>query len=81
MFKFKLKEVAKAMYSHGMIQTKWDSDSEISDGLGAMMGAIEYYKDPKNAKNKKMMKKIEHYNDIDTKVVWEIVKYLRKLYC
>ena len=27
------------------------------------------------------MKKIEHYNDIDTKVVWEIVKYLRKKYC
>lgn len=80
MFKFKLKEVAKAMYSHGMIQTKWDSDSEISDGLGAMMGAIEYYKDPKNGKNKKIMKKIEHYNDIDTKVVWEIVKYLRKFY-
>ena len=77
MFKFKLKEVAGAMYKNGMIQTKWEEDSEIHDGMSAMMSAIDYYKDPKNTNNKKIMKKIEKYNDIDTRVLWEIVNYLR----
>jgi hypothetical protein len=73
MFKFKLKEVASAMYKHGMIKTKWNND--ITDGLTAMYGATEYYKNKDN--NIQLMKKIEEYNDIDVKVLWEIVQYLR----
>jgi hypothetical protein len=75
MFNFKLKEVAHAMYEHKMISTKWDD--EINNGLVAMMGATKYYKDTSNGDNKKLMKKIEDYNDIDVKVLWEIVTYLR----
>jgi hypothetical protein len=75
MFNFKLKEVAKAMYEHGMIQTKWEAD--IPNGLVAMMGATKYYKNTSDESNKKLMEKIAKYNDSDVKVLWEIVRYLR----
>ncbi len=37
--KFGLKIFAKAMHSHGMIETNWDSDSSVSDGMAAMVAA------------------------------------------
>ena len=79
MLKFKLKEVAKAMYNNKMITTKWE-DNGVNDGLTAMIGACNYYKD-KTDENKKLMEKIGRYNDIDVKVLWEIVNYLRKNNC
>jgi hypothetical protein len=77
MMKFKLKEVAKAMYNNKMITTKWDEDG-VTDGLSAMIGAIKYYKNKDNDKNQELMNKISKYNDIDVKVLYQIVKYLRE---
>ncbi|ARF09679.1 hypothetical protein Indivirus_2_58 [Indivirus ILV1] len=86
--KFNLKEIAKTMVMHGMIQSSWDN-SGPDNGLMAMMEAINYYHYMENGKrNKKDDKKyvdlmisITDYNEIDCKVIWEIVKYLRQNHC
>lgn len=82
--KFNLKEIAKTMANHGMIQSKWDNNGP-SNGLNAMLEAIEYYKyirDSNNNENRdkyvEMINSIVNYNEIDCKVVWEIVTYLRR---
>lgn len=72
--RFKLKDIAKNMYKHKFIKTVWDSDG-ISDGLQAMLDAIKYYKNSNT--ETKIMDEIIKYNEIDCKVMWEIVNYLR----
>ena len=85
---FKLKDVAKNMYKHGMIKTTWKEDG-ISDGLTAMIDAIDYYKGNKSydsTRNLDIMNDNEHnkidsiriYNEVDCKVMWDIVRYLRE---
>ena len=82
--KFNLKEIAKTMVSHNMIKSKWNFNGP-ENGLNAMFEAIDYYKYMSNP-NKNLQKYQEYielmtsiidYNEIDCKVVWEIVKYLR----
>ena len=70
---FKLKDIAKAMYSMNLITTTWTN--EISSGLTAMQMAADYYRT--NNGNNNIMSEIEEYNMIDCKVMWDIVKYLR----
>ena len=50
--------------------------SACSNGLNAMYYALEYYK----GQNIGIMKSIINYNEIDCKVMYEILKYLRKSY-
>ena len=69
---FKLKDIAKAMYTNNLITTKWES-GELENGLIAMQEAITWYIDKNNDK----MDGIRKYNMIDCKVVWDIVKCLR----
>lgn len=86
--KFNLKEIAKTMLKHGMIQSSWDF-SGPDNGLTAMLEAIEYYRYMEgNHRNKdddekyvNLMISIADYNEIDCKVIWEIVKYLRQNHC
>ena len=77
---FKLKEIGKAMYDLNLISTLWN-DIGPSDGLSAMISAIDYYKNKKNntldSKLKNIYNLIVDYNEIDCKVIWEIVTYLR----
>jgi hypothetical protein len=76
-FRFKLKDIGKAFYDKGYIQTKWD-DNELSNGFLAMLSAIEIYRKTKNVSHThKKYKEIIRYNEIDCKVIWEIVGYLR----
>lgn len=76
---FGLKSVAKAMHRNGLIETVWDNGP--GDGLGAMVGAWRC--DEKAAaaggsmKDFPLMRSIEEYNEVDCKVMWEIVRYLR----
>lgn len=77
--KFGLKPVAKAFQSHGLIETEW-SDEPI-DGLGAMAAAWwcaeqAAYSDCR-LDEVPLMQKIAHYNEVDCKVMMEIVRYLR----
>ena len=76
---FGLKAVANAMHSHGLIETNW-ADSPI-DGLGAMVGA---WRCDEEARQKDapmtelpLMEEIVRYNEVDCKVMMEIVRYLR----
>lgn len=80
--KFGLKIFAKAMHSHGMIETNWDSDSSVSDGMAAMVAA---WRGDEEAAEKKcslielpVMQEVLSYNEVDCKVMWEILKFLRE---
>ena len=77
---FGLKAIANAMHSHGLIETDW-ADSPV-DGLGAMVGA---WRCDEEARGKgvpmnelPLMVEITRYNEVDCKVMMEIVRYLRK---
>ena len=76
---FGLKAVATAFHSLGLIETDW-ADSPI-DGLGAMVGA---WRCDEEAKDRgvpmgqlPLMNEIARYNEVDCKVMMEIVRYLR----
>ena len=77
---FGLKSFARAMHSHGLIRTSW-GDTNV-DGLGAMTGA--WWCDDEAARRGctlsgvDLMREIVRYNEVDCKVMMEIVDYLRK---
>ena len=77
---FGLKSIAQAMQGHGHIQTKWESGPV--DGLGAMVGAFwcadEAAKKDVSLAQIDMMQGIQRYNEVDCKVMMEIVQYLRQ---
>jgi hypothetical protein len=84
-FGFGLKEVAKAMRSHGFIQTHYDEDCLCSDGTIAMLGA---YRAHLLAQERDVplgdipiVKDIEKYNEVDCKVMMDILTYLREKRC
>ena len=76
---FGLKSVARAMKSHGYIQTIWEDGP--TDGLGAMVGAWwsagEAQRLGVDMAQVDLMREIERYNEVDCKVMMEIVAYLR----
>jgi hypothetical protein len=76
-FRFKLKHIGNAFYNNGLIDTHW-TDGRMSDGFRAMLEAIKLYRLNKPmSKNEEMYKEIIDYNEIDCRVIWEIVNYLR----
>ena len=76
---FGLKAVANAFHSLGLIKTDW-ADSPI-DGLGAMVGAWRCDEEAKEQAvpmgQLPLINEIAHYNEVDCKVMMEIVCYLR----
>jgi hypothetical protein len=75
-FNFSLKTIANAMYKHGLIKTKWESNTLCSNGLDAMIIAHELY-ETKSIVKLEDMKDIAYYNEVDCKVLYEILDYLR----
>jgi putative phage-type endonuclease len=75
MMNFSLKSVVKAFYDNKFIKTTYDI-CDVNNGLTAMMLAYETYTTIKH--NDKIMKDIETYNEVDCKVLLEIISYLRK---
>ena len=76
---FSLKSIAKAMNKLKLIKTNWDSNNPCSNGLNAMLLAHKAYeqaKEPITEKNV-IMNNIVHYNQVDCKVLWEIISYIR----
>ena len=76
---FGLKTVANAMHLQGLIETNW-ADSQV-DGLGAMVGVWRCDEEARRRgvplTSVPLMDEIARYNEIDCKVMMEIVRYLR----
>jgi hypothetical protein len=76
---FGLKAIAKAMFQHGLIETSWGDGP--TDGLGAMVGAWSAAEEASKANvaliETSLMSEIEAYNEVDCKVMMEIIHYLR----
>ena len=78
---YSLKTIAKCMYNNKMIKTIWDDNDICSNGLEAMFLAWKLYlTNNYNIPNNEIMKKIEKYNEIDCKTMWDILRFLRKYY-
>ena len=79
-YNFGLKNVAKKMYENKMIKTSWEDNN--LDGLGAMVATWncddKIYKEGKGILSDfKEMKEIIKYNEIDCKVMWDILDYVK----
>jgi hypothetical protein len=77
---FKLKDISNALADLGLIQSNWKK-LDISNGLTAMLDGCTYYKFvEKNIPTKEMtdlFQQIINYNEIDCKVMSEIVNWMR----
>ena len=77
---FGLKAVAKAMHGHGLIETSW-GESKV-DGLGAMVGAwwcdAEARETGGSMVDTELMGEIVEYNEVDCRVLMEILRHLRQ---
>ena len=75
---YSLKTVAKALKKHNLINSTWETTSQCSNGLTAMILAYKLYKkysledNNESIYNEPIMKEITYYNEIDCKVLWEI---------
>lgn len=81
-FGFGLKAVTNALYSHGLVQSRWDSGP--TDGLGAMVGAWWCQNQINQGRAERLihldlMKEIRAYNQIDCRAMMESVAYLRTI--
>ena len=69
------------MQKHGYIETLWDSTSACSNGQTAMVAAFRANNDATtrgtSMRNSPEMREIRKYNEVDVKVLYEIMKYLR----
>jgi len=78
---FGLKAVARAMRHHGLVQTEWTDGP--TDGLGAMVGAWSCDAEAQEAGCRMvelpLMESIGHYNQVDCKVLEEIVISVQKV--
>ena len=81
MLNFSLKTVVKSFYDNGFIESSY-TDSPINNGLNAMMycisADIECIKSKSNLSQSLSVEQIKNYNEIDCKVICEILKYLRE---
>ena len=74
-----LKSVAKALHAEGLIETSW-GDSKV-DGQGAMVGAWRCDAEARQQGvcliDTGLMAEIQEYNEVDCRVMQEILYYLR----
>ena len=81
-FGFSLKQIARKMYEYGWIETTWDDENPCADGMTAMVHAYYGYKESQargaSIRSIPAIKDIIDYNEVDCKVVAEIISYLRE---
>lgn len=75
-FNYSLKTIGNAMYKLKLINTFWDSNSNCSNGLDALVQANKIFYSNDNVQSSNMLD-ITNYNEIDCKVLCEILEYLR----
>jgi len=73
-FSYNLKDISKALYNHGIINTIWDEDM---NGKEAMINAWIIYNQKNSEKN--LLDKIAQYNYYDCKVIDDILCFLRNI--
>lgn len=74
---YSLKEIAKNMYDNGLIKTTWDNN-KVSNGFDALTTAGRIYGGNLNCRGKKnLIDDVKKYNEVDCKVLWDIVRYMR----
>lgn len=77
---FSLKSIVRAMHSHKLIETTWDDDG-VTDGMSAMLEAHNIYSQASrrkfNVEDHSTMQNIVKYNEVDVKVMWEILSFFR----
>jgi hypothetical protein len=78
-FGFGLKAIGKALHTHGLIATHWEDGP--TDGLGAMVGAwraaAEARKRGAPLHEVGLMQDIGRYNEVDCRVMYEVINWLR----
>lgn len=78
-----LKAVARAMKRQRLIDSTWDDDSNL-DGLGAMVGAFWAANEARRLGvplgDIDLVREIVRYNEIDCKVMMEIIAHLRRFH-
>ncbi len=79
-FGFGLKPIAKAMHGHSLVETLWGDGP--TDGLGAMVAAW-WCQEAANSRGLTLpqidlMQEVVSYNEVDCKVMMEIIAYLRR---
>ena len=76
----RLKADARAMKSHGIIETDWGDG--LADGTGAMAGAWAAAAiadhDRSDMADLDLMKEVGRYNEIDCRVMAEVLEHLRR---
>lgn len=79
---FGLKSVVGAFYDNGFIATRWPQDSAITNGMNALIYAYQAHldcvKNGTNMQDMDIIQEITQYNEVDVRVIWEILTYLRK---
>lgn len=78
---FGLKEVAKAFHHHGLIETLWDTTSFCQNGAAAMVIADQANREARRRQipmtEIPTIAEMMRYNEVDCKVMFEILTYLR----
>ncbi len=82
-FSFSLKDIAKAMYKNKMINSCWSNIEkniiQCENGQDALLWGIKLYEENNIVtENNIILSSIRSYNEIDCKVMFEIITYLRK---
>ncbi|TMG51304.1 MAG: hypothetical protein E6H91_03490 [Chloroflexi bacterium] len=79
-FSFGLKAIARALHAHGFIATEWADG--LADGAGAMAGAwsaaAESRARGRSLRESPVMREIAAYNEVDCRVMAEILDHLRR---
>ena len=79
-FSFSLKSIARSMRANGLIATDWGDG--LADGAGAMAGAWNAAVEAKRRGvvlgDTDTMREVARYNEVDCRVMAEILDYLRR---
>ena len=79
---YNLKTLSKNFHKHGYISTTWDAEGSCVDGADAAVGAfranLECLKNRTSFADHSLTLDIIKYNEVDTKVLQEILDYLRE---